>query len=132
MSETKDLAANAAKARFDNSSAAFAAVMLSRMNYPQLTPTASAPVKAIEQSGESPVRGIRYRPVVEGNCVFNRKGGEQPETKEQSVTQVNSIQPSLSGSILATREPLTARHVPNEAQLRVAERNRRAVRRRRR
>jgi len=39
---------------------------------------ARAPVKAIEQSGESPDWGIRYRPIVEGNCVFNRKGGEQP------------------------------------------------------
>jgi hypothetical protein len=46
----------------------------------------SAPVKAIELSGESPDRGSRYRPVVNGNCVFNRKGGEQPKTKEQSVT----------------------------------------------
>ncbi len=46
----------------------------------------SAPVKAIELSGASPDRGSRYRPVVEGNCVFERKGGEQLETKEQSVT----------------------------------------------
>jgi len=43
-----------------------------------LTSPARAPVKAIEQSGESPDWGIRYRPIVEGNCVFNRKGGEQP------------------------------------------------------
>ena len=73
---------------------------------------ASAPAKAIELSGESPVRGIRYRPVVEGNCVFNRKGGEQLEAKEQSVTKVNSIRPSLLGSILATREPLISRIGP--------------------
>ena len=75
---------------------------------PWVSPTASAPVKAIEQLGESPDRGIRYRLVVDGNCVFNRKGGEQPKTKEQSVTKVNSIQPSLSGSVLVTREPLTS------------------------
>jgi hypothetical protein len=81
---------------------------------------ASAPVKAIELSGESPDRGSRYRPVVNGNCVFNRKGGEQPETNEQSVTQVNLIRPSLSGSVLVTREPLTSRNVPDEAQLRAA------------
>ena len=49
-------------------------------------PMASAPVKAIELSGESPVWGVRYFPVVDGNCVFNRKGGEQPKTNEQSVT----------------------------------------------
>ena len=47
---------------------------------------ASAPAKAIELSGESPDWGIRYRPIVDGNCVFNRKGGEQPKTNEQSVT----------------------------------------------
>ncbi len=34
------------------------------------------PVKAIELSGERPDRGIRYRPVADGNCVFNRKGGK--------------------------------------------------------
>ncbi len=44
-------------------------------------------MKAIELSGESPDRGNRYRPVAEGNCVFNRKGGEQPEANEQSVTK---------------------------------------------
>ncbi len=47
---------------------------------------ASASVKAIELSGESPDRGSRFRPVVNGNCVFNSQGGEQPKTKEQSVT----------------------------------------------
>jgi hypothetical protein len=50
------------------------------------TPVARAPVKAIELSGESPDRGDRYRPVVNGNCVFNRKGGEQLKANEQSVT----------------------------------------------
>ena len=52
----------------------------------RLATPASAPVKAIELSGASPDRGIRYVPVVYGNCVFNRKSGEQPETNEQSVT----------------------------------------------
>ena len=51
-----------------------------------LAPQAIAPVKAIEQSGESPVQSKRYRSVAEGNCVFNRKGGKQLEAKEQSVT----------------------------------------------
>jgi len=40
-----------------------------------------------------------------------RKGGEQPETNDQSVTKVNSIRPSLSGRILAITEPLTVRRV---------------------
>jgi hypothetical protein len=35
---------------------------------------ASAPVKAIELLGESPDRGRRYVPVVDGNCVFRQKG----------------------------------------------------------
>jgi hypothetical protein len=73
-----------------------------------LASVASAPVKAVELSGESPDRGRRYRPASEGNCVFNRKGGEQLEENEQSVTKVNSIRPSLSGSVLVTREPLTS------------------------
>ncbi len=72
--------------------------------------TASAPVKAFDQKGESPFQARRYQPVVEnGNCVSVRKGGEQPETNDQSVTKVNSIRPSLSGRILAIPEPLTVR-----------------------
>ena len=74
----------------------------------------SAPVKAIEQSGESPDQSSRYSSEVEGNCVFMRKGGEQLETKEQSVTKVNSIRPNLSGSVLLNREPLTSRNDPDE------------------
>ncbi len=73
---------------------------------------ASAPVKAFDQKGESPFQARRYRPVVDsGNCVSVRKGGEQPETNDQSVTKVNSIRPSLSGRILAISEPWTVRRV---------------------
>ena len=82
---------------------------------------ARAPVKAIEQTGESPVQSCRYRSVAEGNCVFNRKGGKQLEANEQSVTQVNAIRPSLSGSVRAKREPLTSHHDPDAARLRVAD-----------
>ncbi len=75
-----------------------------------LASVASAPVKAFDQKGESPFQARRYQPVVEnGNCVSVRKGGEQPETNDQSVTKVNSIRPSLSGRILAIPEPLTVR-----------------------
>ena len=97
-----------------------------------LTPAASAPVKAIELLGVSPDQGSRHLPEIDGNCVFMRKGGKQPEMKEQSVTRVNSIRPSLSGSLLASGEPLTARDIPDEAQLRAADLIRRMVRRRRR
>ncbi len=73
---------------------------------------ANAPVKAFDQKGESPFQARRYRPVVDsGNCVSVRKGGEQPETNDQSVTKVNSIRPSLSGRILAISEPWTVRRV---------------------
>ena len=61
------------------------------MLFDGFAPVASAPVKAIEQSGGSPDQSIRYHSVVEGNCVFNRKGGEQPETNEQSVAKANLI-----------------------------------------
>jgi len=77
-----------------------------------LAKSTCAPVKAIELPGESPDRGSRYRPVANGNCVFNRKGGGYPKANEQSVTKVNSIRPSLSGSVLVNREPLTSRSGP--------------------
>ena len=48
---------------------------------------ASAPVKAIDQEGESPfqanVTSLKYK----GNCVAARQGGEQPELNDQSVTK---------------------------------------------
>ena len=69
---------------------------------------ASAPVKAIELLGGSPNQGNRYHPVTKSNCVAARQGGEQLEVNEQSVTKVNSIRPSLSGSVLVIHEPLTA------------------------
>jgi len=47
-----------------------------------------------------------------------REGGEQPEENDQSVTKVNSIRPSLSGSLLGTGEPLTARSRPNDGRFR--------------
>ena len=87
----------------------------------RLTAKVRAPVKAIEQSGASPDQRNRWCSVAESNCVFNRKGGEQLEAKEQSVTKVNSIRPSLSGSGRIHREPLTSRHNPDAARLRVAE-----------
>jgi hypothetical protein len=43
-------------------------------------------------------------PVTEGNCVAVRRGGEQPEVNDQSVTQVNSIRPAVVASLLAKGE----------------------------
>jgi hypothetical protein len=45
-----------------------------------------------------------WHSVTEGNCVAERRGGEQPEVNDQSVTQVNSIRPTVVASLLATGE----------------------------
>jgi len=44
--------------------------------------------------------------VAEGNCVAERRGGEQPEANYQSVikTKMNSIRPDVSASLLAKGE----------------------------
>ena len=60
----------------------------------------------IEQKGASPFQVDVSDLVAESNCVSERKGGEQLDAKHQSVTKVNSIRPSLSGSQLANDEPL--------------------------
>jgi hypothetical protein len=39
-----------------------------------------------------------------GNCVAARRGGEQLEVNDQSVTQVNSIRPAVVASLLASGE----------------------------
>jgi hypothetical protein len=70
---------------------------------------ASAPVKAIDQEGGIPFQANVTSLNNKGNCVAVRQGGEQPALNDQSVTKVNLIRPSLSGSQLATSEPLTAR-----------------------
>jgi hypothetical protein len=52
------------------------------------------------KSVREPVAGS----VIEGNCVAARRGGEQPEVNDQSVTQVNSIRPTVVASLLLTGE----------------------------
>jgi len=42
--------------------------------------------------------------VTEGNCVAARRGGEQPEVNDQSVTQMNSIRPAVVASLLGNGE----------------------------
>jgi hypothetical protein len=43
---------------------------------------------------------------VEGNCVVERRGGEQPEAKDQSInkTMMNSIRPDALASLLLSGE----------------------------
>jgi hypothetical protein len=46
---------------------------------------------------------------VEGNCVVERRGGEQPEAKVQSInkTMMNSIRPDALASLLLKGEAKT-------------------------
>ncbi len=45
----------------------------------------------------------------EGNCVAVRRGGEKPEAKEQSQTQVNSIRRLSAASLLGNGEACAKR-----------------------
>jgi hypothetical protein len=47
---------------------------------------------------------VFWHPVTEGNCVAERRGGEQLEVNDQSVTQVNSIRPAVVASLLVKGE----------------------------
>jgi hypothetical protein len=48
--------------------------------------------------------GVLWHPVTDGNCVAVRRGGEQPEVNDQSVTQVNSIRQVVVASLLGNGE----------------------------
>ena len=48
---------------------------------------------------------------VEGNCVAVRRGGKQPETKEQSQIQVNSIRCRSAASLLVNGEACAKRNL---------------------
>ena len=45
-----------------------------------------------------------WHSVTEGNCVAARRGGEQLEVNDQSVTQVNSIRQIVVASLLENGE----------------------------
>src|SRR5260370_38158987 len=66
-----------------------------------------APESAHQQWGESPHRTEHWLSVVEGNCVVERRGGEQPETNCQSInkTMLNTIRPDALASLLGKVEP---------------------------
>jgi hypothetical protein len=49
------------------------------------TPALRAPVSAFVQRGASPLQANALRPETEGNCVAVRRGGEQPEVRDQSA-----------------------------------------------
>ena len=56
-----------------------------RVLTPRQVTRPSAPVSALNQWGESPRSGLDLTPIVKGNCVAARRGGEQPETNCWSI-----------------------------------------------
>jgi len=80
---------------------------------PVLKDGPSAPVKVENKRGASPRREEVWLLVAEGNCVVVRRGGEQPEANDSSVTHVNSIRPVALASLLgkgeAQRTPLISK-----------------------
>ena len=60
-----------------------------------------APESAHQQRGESPRRTEHWLSVAEGNCVAERRGGEQPEANNQSIIKkmMNSIRPDALASL---------------------------------
>jgi len=67
---------------------------------------ASAPESAHQPWGGSPHRTEHWLSVAEGNCVAERRGGEQPEANDQSIIKkmMNSIRPDALASLLAKGE----------------------------
>ena len=55
-------------------------------------PTArfSAPESAHQPRGESPLRAAHWLPVAGGNCVVERRGGEQPEASHHRIQSCRS------------------------------------------
>jgi hypothetical protein len=70
---------------------------------------ASAPESAHQQWGGSPHRTEHWMSVAEGNCVAERRGGEQPEANDQSIIKkmMNSIRPDALASLLGKAKPRT-------------------------
>jgi hypothetical protein len=65
----------------------------------------SAPESARSPRDESSLLASHWRPEAEGNCVVERRGGEQPEANNQSVSKkmLNSVRPSALTSLLEKR-----------------------------
>src|SRR5438552_10058004 len=72
----------------------------------RLEPLLSAPESAHQQWGGSPHRTEHWLSVAEGNCVAERRGGEQPEANDQSIIKkmMNSIRPDALASLLGKGE----------------------------
>jgi hypothetical protein len=55
-------------------------------------------------------RRFEFDPVADRNCVAARRGGEYREANGWSATQVNSIRPDATASLLASGEAQTVVH----------------------
>ena len=80
----------------------------------------SAPESAHQQRGESPRRTEHWLSVAEGNCVAERRGGEQPEANNQSIIKkmMNSIRPDALASLLGKGEAQNGSRPVRARQLR--------------
>jgi hypothetical protein len=77
----------------------------------QLTAVASANEVTMRTTSESlSPSEASHRRGAEGNCVAARRGGEQPEAKPQTQTQVKPIRPPTMASQLANGEACGASH----------------------
>jgi hypothetical protein len=58
-----------------------------------------------------PIGQKHWLSVAEGNCVAKRRGGEQPEAKDQSINKImmNSIRPDALASLL--HKPISEREL---------------------
>ena len=78
---------------------------------PQRSGAASANEVTMRTTSESlSPSGASHGREAEGNCVAARRGGEQPEAKAQTRTQVKPIRPSTMASQLASGEACGASH----------------------
>src|SRR5712672_366865 len=87
---------------------------------PALKRWASAPESARHPRDESSLLVSHWRPEAEGNCVVERRGGEQPEANHQSVNNkmLNSIRPTALTSLLAKGEVQHRMPSPSARRLR--------------
>ena len=76
------------------------------VNWPARRSGPGAPESAQQQRGASPRRTEHWLSVAEGNCVAERRGGEQPEANNQSIIKkmMNSIRPDALVSLLGKGE----------------------------
>ena len=83
-------------------------ISVSLILYAKPEASLSTPESAHQQWGVSPHRTEHWLSVAEGNCVAERRGGDQPEANDQSIIKkmMNSIRPDALVSLLGESEDL--------------------------